>query len=121
MKTDLISYRSVALYTYLNGLKQLLLNTEQKILSYSSCTSSYLELRNGADSSAPILAKLCGSLLPGSQRSSGAVMYLRFRSDSSDTHVGFNAKYSIGNVSIYQFLSHWGRFWSQLPGFLNGT
>uniref|UniRef100_A0A8C9LFB5 Cubilin n=1 Tax=Pavo cristatus TaxID=9049 RepID=A0A8C9LFB5_PAVCR len=60
-----------------------------------NCTSSYLELRNGADSSAPVLAKLCGSLLPGSQRSSGAVMYLRFRSDSSDTHVGFNAKYSI--------------------------
>uniref|UniRef100_A0A8B9N9X7 Cubilin n=1 Tax=Accipiter nisus TaxID=211598 RepID=A0A8B9N9X7_9AVES len=61
----------------------------------SNCTSSYLELRDGADSTAPIIAKLCGGLMPGSQRSSGAVMYLRFRSDSSATYVGFNAKYSI--------------------------
>ncbi|XP_037243046.1 cubilin isoform X5 [Falco rusticolus] len=60
-----------------------------------NCTSSYLELRNGADSTAPIIAKLCGGFMPGSQRSSGAVMYLRFRSDSSATHVGFNAKYTI--------------------------
>ncbi|NXY42567.1 CUBN protein, partial [Ceuthmochares aereus] len=60
-----------------------------------NCSSSYLEVRNGADSTAPIIAKLCGGLMPGSQRSSGAVMYLRFRSDSSATHVGFNAKYSI--------------------------
>ncbi|XP_054027363.1 cubilin [Dryobates pubescens] len=60
-----------------------------------NCTSSYLELRNGADSTAPVMAKLCGGLMPGSQRSSGAVMYLRFRSDSSATHVGFKAKYSI--------------------------
>uniref|UniRef100_A0A8C3CRJ2 Cubilin n=1 Tax=Cairina moschata TaxID=8855 RepID=A0A8C3CRJ2_CAIMO len=60
-----------------------------------NCTSSYLELRDGADSNAPVLAKLCGRLIPGSQRSSGAVMYLRFRSDDSVTHVGFNAKYSI--------------------------
>ncbi|OWK59671.1 Cubilin, partial [Lonchura striata] len=60
-----------------------------------NCTSSYLELRSGADSSAPLIAKLCGGLMPGSQRSSGAVMYLRFRSDNSATHVGFNAKYSI--------------------------
>uniref|UniRef100_A0A8B9TLF7 Cubilin n=1 Tax=Anas platyrhynchos TaxID=8839 RepID=A0A8B9TLF7_ANAPL len=60
-----------------------------------NCTSSYLEVRDGADSNAPVLAKLCGRLTPGSQRSSGAVMYLRFRSDDSVTHVGFNAKYSI--------------------------
>uniref|UniRef100_A0A8B9CHJ0 Cubilin n=1 Tax=Anser brachyrhynchus TaxID=132585 RepID=A0A8B9CHJ0_9AVES len=60
-----------------------------------NCALSYLELRDGADSNAPVLAKLCGRLIPGSQRSSGAVMYLRFRSDDSVTHVGFNAKYSI--------------------------
>ncbi|KAK2531299.1 Cubn [Columba livia] len=60
-----------------------------------NCTSSYLELRDGADSTAPIIAKLCGGVMPGSQRSSGVAMYLRFRSDSSATHVGFNAKYSI--------------------------
>ncbi|XP_062489682.1 cubilin isoform X1 [Pezoporus occidentalis] len=60
-----------------------------------NCSSSYLELRNGADSTAPVIARLCGDLMPGLQRSSGAVMYLRFRSDNSATHVGFTAKYSI--------------------------
>ncbi|XP_024431584.2 cubilin [Desmodus rotundus] len=60
-----------------------------------NCTSSYLELRDGADSNAPIISKFCGTSLPSSQLSSGEVMYLRFQSDSSSTHVGFKAKYSI--------------------------
>ncbi|NWX82451.1 CUBN protein, partial [Nothoprocta pentlandii] len=60
-----------------------------------NCTSSYLELRSGADAGAPVLARLCGDSRPSPQRSSGASMYMRFRSDSSATHVGFNAKYSI--------------------------
>lgn len=60
-----------------------------------NCTSSYLELRDGADSNAPVLAKFCGTSLPPSQLSSGEVMYLRFRSDNSPTHAGFKAKYSI--------------------------
>lgn len=104
METDLIHYSFMALCTYWSDFKPLLLYIEQKILSFPSCTSSYLELRDGADSTAPIIAKLCGGLMPGSQRSSGAVMYLRFRSDSSATYVGFNAKYSIGNACLYQFV-----------------
>ncbi|KAL8165122.1 UNVERIFIED_CONTAM: hypothetical protein K2H54_029833 [Gekko kuhli] len=60
----------------------------------SNCTLSYLELRDGADSSAPLIAQLCGNSLPAIQRSSGATLYMRFRSDSSDSQAGFNAKYS---------------------------
>ncbi|XP_072507728.1 cubilin [Notamacropus eugenii] len=60
-----------------------------------NCTSNYLELRDGGDSSAPILAKFCGSSLPSSQLSSSDVLYLRFRSDNGSTHAGFKAKYSI--------------------------
>ncbi|XP_060104406.1 cubilin [Heteronotia binoei] len=60
----------------------------------SNCTLSYLELRDGADSSAPLITQLCGNSLPAIQRSSGAILYLRFRSDSSDSRAGFNAKYS---------------------------
>ncbi|XP_037366570.1 cubilin isoform X2 [Talpa occidentalis] len=60
-----------------------------------NCTSNYLELRDGADSNAPILSKLCGSSLPSSQLSSREVMYLRFRTDNSSAHVGFKAKYYI--------------------------
>lgn len=103
-ETNLIHYSFVAFCTYWNDFEPILPYSEKKILSSSSCSSSYLELRSGADSSAPLIAKLCGGLMPGSQRSSGAVMYLRFRSDSSATHTGFNAKYSIGNARTYQFL-----------------
>ncbi|XP_015441120.1 cubilin isoform X1 [Pteropus alecto] len=60
-----------------------------------NCTSNYLELRDGADSNAPIISKLCGTSLPSSQLSSGEVIYLRFRTDNSATSVGFKAKYSI--------------------------
>ncbi|XP_006159809.2 LOW QUALITY PROTEIN: cubilin [Tupaia chinensis] len=60
-----------------------------------NCTSNYLELRDGGDSNAPILSRLCGVSVPSSQVSSGEVMYLRFRSDNSPTHVGFKAKYFI--------------------------
>ncbi|XP_071475764.1 cubilin [Marmota flaviventris] len=60
-----------------------------------NCSSSYLELRDGVDSNAPVLSKFCGISLPSSQLSSREVMYLRFRSDNSSTHVGFKAKYSI--------------------------
>ncbi|XP_053120680.1 cubilin [Hemicordylus capensis] len=59
-----------------------------------SCTLSYLELRDGADSNAPVIARLCGNALPGIQRSSGATLYMRFRSDGTNTQAGFNAKYS---------------------------
>ncbi|KAM6162076.1 cubilin isoform 2-T2 [Erethizon dorsatum] len=59
-----------------------------------NCVSSYLELRDGGGSWAPVLSKFCGMSLPSSQLSSGELMYLRFRSDNS-THAGFKAKYSI--------------------------
>ncbi|XP_042541866.1 cubilin [Dipodomys spectabilis] len=60
-----------------------------------NCTSSYLEVRDGADSNAPILSTSCGISLPRNQVSSREMMYLRFQSDNSPTHVGFKAKYSI--------------------------
>ncbi|XP_004605400.2 cubilin [Sorex araneus] len=60
-----------------------------------NCTSSYLELRDGAVSDAPLLSRLCGDTLPSGQLSSGEVLYVRFRSDNSRPHVGFKAKYSI--------------------------
>uniref|UniRef100_W5MX16 Cubilin n=1 Tax=Lepisosteus oculatus TaxID=7918 RepID=W5MX16_LEPOC len=60
-----------------------------------SCLYDYLELRDGATSSADLIARLCGIQLPSTQHSTGSVMYLRFRTDSSVTHKGFKAKYSI--------------------------
>ncbi|XP_053323004.1 cubilin [Spea bombifrons] len=80
------------------------------IESSDSCSSNYLELRDGADSSARLLAKLCGSDLPVTYKSLGTTMYLRFRTDGSPARTGFNAMYSIatcggthyGQTSIIQ-------------------
>ncbi|KAF7245952.1 Cubilin [Varanus komodoensis] len=64
------------------------------IQASTNCTLSYLELRDGADSSAAEIAKLCGNALPAAQRSSGSTLYMRFWSDGVETKAGFNVKYS---------------------------
>ncbi|XP_041670250.1 cubilin [Cheilinus undulatus] len=61
----------------------------------SSCLYDYLELRDGSTSSADLISRLCGNTLPSTQRSTGSSMLLRFRTDTSVTHKGFKAKYSI--------------------------
>ncbi|EGW02057.1 Cubilin [Cricetulus griseus] len=60
-----------------------------------NCSSSYLELRDGADSNAHVLSKLCGHSLPSSWVSSRELMYLKFHTESGSSYMGFKAKYSI--------------------------
>ncbi|XP_038590997.1 cubilin-like, partial [Micropterus salmoides] len=55
----------------------------------------YLELRDGSTSNAGFISRLCGNTRPSTQHSTGSSMLLRFRTDSSVTHKGFKAKYSI--------------------------
>ncbi|XP_063159632.1 cubilin [Candoia aspera] len=59
-----------------------------------NCTLSYLELRDGADSTAQLITTLCGTSVPGIQRSSGSSLHVRFQSNSLERWSGFNAKYS---------------------------
>ncbi|XP_029110994.1 cubilin [Scleropages formosus] len=61
----------------------------------TNCIWDYLELRDGAASDDPQIARLCGHQKPTSQRSTGTVMRLRFRTDHSITHKGFKVQYSI--------------------------
>ncbi|XP_077347020.1 cubilin isoform X1 [Lithobates pipiens] len=61
------------------------------------CNSSYLEIRDGADSSQRLLAKLCGNTLPITYKSLGVAMYLRLRTGSSTPRAGFKANYSIAS------------------------
>ncbi|KAL2085662.1 hypothetical protein ACEWY4_018982 [Coilia grayii] len=61
----------------------------------TDCRFDYLEVRDGASSDANLINKLCGNTRPSTQHSTGPVMYLRFRTDTSVTHKGFKAKYSI--------------------------
>ncbi|KAM4028087.1 cubilin isoform 1-T1 [Anomaloglossus baeobatrachus] len=63
----------------------------------NNCSSSYLELRDGADSSSRVLARLCGSSLPATYKSLGTAMYMRLRTDGSAPRAGFSAQYSIAS------------------------
>ncbi|CAL1576609.1 unnamed protein product [Knipowitschia caucasica] len=63
----------------------------------TNCQYDYLEVRDGSDSSAPLVSRLCGTTLPSTQRSTGSFMTLRFRTDTSVAHKGFKARYSISS------------------------
>ena len=48
-----------------------------------SCRFDYLEIRDGGTSNAPLMSKNCGDQRPSSHKSTGKVLYVRFRSDTS--------------------------------------
>ncbi|KAE8596094.1 hypothetical protein XENTR_v10015965 [Xenopus tropicalis] len=68
-----------------------------------NCSSNYLELRDGADASKRLLAKLCGNALPITYKSLGTAMYLRFMTDSGTPRVGFKAMYKIATCGGTHF------------------
>uniref|UniRef100_A0A452RIF3 CUB domain-containing protein n=1 Tax=Ursus americanus TaxID=9643 RepID=A0A452RIF3_URSAM len=53
------------------------------------CTHDFLEVRNGSDSSSPLLGTYCGSLLPNPIFSQNNQLYLRFQSDSATSSHGY--------------------------------
>ncbi|KAJ8276925.1 hypothetical protein GJAV_G00069430 [Gymnothorax javanicus] len=61
----------------------------------NGCPFDYLELRDGASFDDEVIARLCGNDLPSTQRSTGNAMTVRFRTDTSVTHQGFKARFSI--------------------------
>uniref|UniRef100_A0A3Q2CYT2 CUB domain-containing protein n=1 Tax=Cyprinodon variegatus TaxID=28743 RepID=A0A3Q2CYT2_CYPVA len=63
-----------------------------------SCSYDYLELRDGSSLNSDPISRLCGSTRPSTQHSKGSSMLLRFRTDTSVTHKGFKARYSIGGT-----------------------
>ncbi|KAG8573749.1 hypothetical protein GDO81_012532 [Engystomops pustulosus] len=79
-----------------------------------NCSNSHLEIRDGAESSSRLLAKLCGNTKPVIYKSLGTAMYLSFRTDGSTPRSGFNAQYSIATCGG----SHYGqRGIIQSPGY----
>ncbi|NP_445784.3 cubilin precursor [Rattus norvegicus] len=62
-----------------------------------NCSVSYLELRDGANSNARLVSKLCGHTLPHSWVSSRERIYLKFHTDGGSSYMGFKAKYSIAS------------------------
>ncbi|XP_062900253.1 cubilin isoform X2 [Mobula hypostoma] len=74
---------------------QLDFDSDFYIENHPECDLDYLELRDGANSDAPLIGHFCGSTKPSTQRSTGRVMYVRFQTNSALNYVGFKAKYSI--------------------------
>uniref|UniRef100_A0A3Q3W0B5 Cubilin n=1 Tax=Mola mola TaxID=94237 RepID=A0A3Q3W0B5_MOLML len=60
----------------------------------SSCRYDFVAVYDGQDSSAPLLGKFCGSVLPPDLRSSSNHLFIIFRTDSSVDGVGWRATYS---------------------------
>ncbi|XP_076146859.1 cubilin [Alosa pseudoharengus] len=65
----------------------------------TDCRYDYLEVRDGPSSDSGFIARLCGNTRPSTQHSTGAAMYVRFRTDTSITHKGFKVKYSIATCT----------------------
>ncbi|GCB64281.1 hypothetical protein scyTo_0009788, partial [Scyliorhinus torazame] len=61
----------------------------------SKCKFDYLELHDGATSSAPLIGRFCGSTRPSRQKSTGSILYARFQTNHAFSYEGFKAKYSI--------------------------
>ncbi|GFS28047.1 Tolloid-like protein 1 [Elysia marginata] len=65
----------------------------------TSCPDDSLVIHNGNNRTARQLAELCGDDLPLPVTTSGNVMYLEFKSGSSDTRRGFRAQWTAGQSS----------------------
>ncbi|RVE59186.1 hypothetical protein OJAV_G00201620 [Oryzias javanicus] len=61
--------------------------------SSQGCSFDYLAVHDGGSSSAPLLAKLCGTEPPRSINSSSHQLYIKLRTDSSVNTGGFLASY----------------------------
>jgi hypothetical protein len=65
---------------------------------HCSCQFDYIELRDGGTTNSRSLGRFCGRIPPGTVKSTGNVMFARFRTDNSVPKIGFKAQYKIGKV-----------------------
>lgn len=59
-----------------------------------------LQVRDGRSETDPLIGRYCGSSLPAPVLSSSNFLWIRFKSDSSVSHAGFRAVYSVGTVCL---------------------
>ena len=75
--------------------------TDLNIETSTSCRYDHVEVRDGANSSAAFVTRLCGSTRPTSMiKSTKNVLYVRFRSDASISGRGFEFRYTSGRQVI---------------------
>ncbi|CAH1775425.1 unnamed protein product [Owenia fusiformis] len=61
---------------------------------HTQCRYDYLEVYNGSDDSAVLIQKLCGSSIPNPIFPSGNSVFMRFITDASLTHLGYDITYT---------------------------
>lgn len=60
------------------------------------CNYDFIGMRDGGTVNSGLMGKFCGYDHPSTLVSTGNVMYVRFRTDSSVARKGFKALYKIG-------------------------
>ncbi|KAG9276492.1 cubilin [Astyanax mexicanus] len=60
----------------------------------AGCYFDYVEVRDGATSSSPLLGRFCGTQVPPMLQSTQKQMYIVFNTDASVTNHGFTAEYA---------------------------
>lgn len=63
-----------------------------------SCTKAGVELRDGGTMLSNLIDVFCENL-PGTQKTTDNIMYVRFFTNVADPKNGFKAKVSIGNLN----------------------
>ncbi|PVD35988.1 hypothetical protein C0Q70_02958 [Pomacea canaliculata] len=77
-----------------NGTTLALYFTQFHIEPHSQCLFDFLEIHNGSNASSPVLARLCGSTLPDPVFIPSNVAFLRFVTDASVQHVGYDITFT---------------------------
>jgi len=67
-----------------------------QVENHDNCVYDYVEVRDGIDSSSPLLGKYCGYRIPDDIRSSNNQLYVKFVSDGSVQKEGFAATFVEG-------------------------
>lgn len=67
-----------------------------QIEKHDNCVYDFVEIRDGADASAPLLGRFCGYQIPPGLKATNNQMYIRFMSDSSVQKQGFTGNFQKG-------------------------
>jgi len=77
--------------------------TRLQVENHDNCVYDFVEVRDGIDSSSPLLGKYCGYRIPDDIRSSTNQLYVKFVSDGSVQKEGFAATFVEGkNYALVQ-------------------
>ncbi|KAJ8306835.1 hypothetical protein KUTeg_014919 [Tegillarca granosa] len=71
------------------------------IESHASCRYDYIELRDGGTVNSNLIGRFCGTSLPSTSKSTGNVLFARFRTDNSLSRTGYDTKVIESCIKIH--------------------